>query len=224
MQKATGDYVFFLDSDDLLLPDHLEVLHRHILLEKYPDFIATKYVFNQQGVIIPSDLSDVPGGYIDFRFFIHGNPMACNFCVKRSNPNLVPFEPDRRYAIMEDWMFLLVNLAKDKLFLVDKVTVQLREHEARSMRADALLLTERRLLATDWIMQRLLLNEKEKRQLSSGSFYFCAIHYYLDGNRAAALKYWRKSIRQGGLQQKHLLMAIKIMLGYSFVAKLGRRK
>lgn len=49
MARARGEYVLFLDSDDLLHPNHLATLHTHIQAQARPNFIATKYNFNRNG-------------------------------------------------------------------------------------------------------------------------------------------------------------------------------
>ncbi|HRH65242.1 MAG TPA: glycosyltransferase family A protein, partial [Bacteroidia bacterium] len=98
---AKGTYVLFLDSDDILFNDHLETLHAKILELNNPDFIATKYQFIRNQKINLPGICKFPEGYYDYHFFLNGNPLGCNICVRRANRDLYLFEEDRKYAIKE---------------------------------------------------------------------------------------------------------------------------
>lgn len=77
--------------------------------------------------------------------------------MRRQNPGLHPFEEDRRYAAVEDWMFMLENTQQDTVYLIDAVTLTMTDHDARSMRADNSGLVRRLLLSADWMRQHLRL-------------------------------------------------------------------
>ena len=139
LTRARGEYVLFLDSDDLFHPTHLATLRQAIEEQQQPNFIATKYNFDRNGHLAPSDLEPLPAGRYGFDFFVHGNALACNICVRRNNPNLHLFEEDRRYAAVEDWMFMLENTQQDTVYLIDAVTLTMNDHDQRSMRAEPVL-------------------------------------------------------------------------------------
>ncbi|RYF36547.1 MAG: hypothetical protein EOO38_27545, partial [Cytophagaceae bacterium] len=95
-------------------------------------------------------------GPLNFDTFTQGNALACNVCVRRENPTLFLFEEDRRYAAIEDWMFLLQNTQYgDVVQLVDALTLTMNDHDMRSMRADNQGLIKRLELAADWMQQHL---------------------------------------------------------------------
>src|SRR4029079_9600458 len=98
-KRASGEYVVFLDSDDLLLPEHLEVLHNKIKDLNNPDFISTKYDFLRDGKRVKSGISASTEGYYNYKAFLNGNAYSCNVCVWKQNKNLRLFEEDRRYSI-----------------------------------------------------------------------------------------------------------------------------
>src|SRR5258705_13843248 len=106
-----------------MLPQHLNTLHTGIIERNFPDFIATKFNFLRDEKSFPSPVRKYTEGYYDYKIFLSGNPLACNFCVKKNNPSIQLFEEDRKYAIKEDWMFLIQNLRNNKLFLIDKLTL-----------------------------------------------------------------------------------------------------
>jgi len=189
-QHSLGRYVLFLDSDDWWLPQHLVVLHQAIEEQKYPDFIASKFNLERAGKQVPSDLVSLPAGYYGLELLLHGNPLACNFAVRRQNAQLVLFEEDRQYASVEDWMFLLQNMQHDNTFyLVDAVTLVMNDHDTRSMRADYQSMVRRWLKLPSWLDTHLALSPTQRKQLVGHIYYLCAIHAYAAGARRESLVY-----------------------------------
>jgi glycosyltransferase involved in cell wall biosynthesis len=191
LARAQGEYVLFLDSDDRLHPQHLRTLHEAVLAQTpRPNFIATKYDFDRDGQRRPSDLALLPAGPLGFEAFLRGNALACNVCVRRNNPQLRKFEEDRRYAAVEDWMFLLENTQHGEVVqLIDAVTLTMNDHDQRSMRSDNQGQIRRLNLAASWMQQHLTLSADQRRRLLGRVYYLCAIHAYADGHRSQALRY-----------------------------------
>ncbi|GAB2958302.1 hypothetical protein GCM10027048_26540 [Hymenobacter coalescens] len=219
LSRSAGEYVIFLDSDDLLHPNHLATLRQGIEALNRPNFIATKYDFDRNGQRHPSDTANLPAGPLGFDDFIRGNALACNVCVRRQNPRLHRFEEDRRYAAVEDWMFMLQNTQQDAVQLLDAVTVTMNDHDQRSMRADNQGLIRRLDLAAGWMQQHLQLSEEQRRRLLGRVYYLCAIHAYADGHRAQALRYTRQAAV--GLPAKTVAMLLlRTLLGPRVVGML----
>ncbi|MBC8084818.1 MAG: glycosyltransferase family 2 protein [Hymenobacter sp.] len=191
LAHAKGEYVIFLDSDDRLLPSHLATLHAKIQGLNAPNFIATKYNFDRDGLLADSDLAGLTEGWYGLDFFVNGNALACNICVRRANPTLKSFEEDRRYAAVEDWMFMLENTRQDQVYLVDAVTLTMNDHDARSMRADNTALVRKLQLALEWMLARVSLTAAQRRTLTGRVYYLCAIHAYADEHRAEAMRFAR---------------------------------
>lgn len=202
LDRAQGEYVIFLDSDDLFHPNHLATLHAAIIgMQPRPNFIATKYDFDRDGKRRPSDLSTLPAGPLGLTDFLQGNALACNICVRRQNPKLFRFEEDRRYAAIEDWMFLLENTQHgDVVQLVDALTLTMNDHDQRSMRADNQGLIRRLELAAGWMQQHLNLTPAQRRTLRGRLYYLCAIHAHIDGYQTQALRFAGKAV--SGLSTK----------------------
>lgn len=191
LRKAQGEYVIFLDSDDRMLPEHLATLHRKIDELERPNFIATKYNFDRQGVLADSDMAGLAEGWHGLDLFVRGNSLACNICVKRENPALHPFEEDRRYAVVEDWMFMLQNTQRDRVYIVDAVTLTMNDHDTRSMRSDNTALVSKLQLALVWMMEHITLTLEQRSMLTGRVYYLCAIHAYTDGHRLESLRFAR---------------------------------
>ncbi len=213
-RKSSGEYVLFFDSDDFMLSNHLSTLKKYIDSLDSPNFIATKHFLkSEKGHVIYNSSKDLKQGWYNYSALIDGNWLACHFCVKRSNPNLILFEEDRQYAILEDWMFLIMNLHGDKIFLIDEFTIQQRIHDGRSMNNNKLII-ERRDRATNYLIDRVNFSEAEKKQIQTQSFYFCAIHAYLDKNSKQAKSFLKKAYSLGGISKGVIILYLKLTLGY----------
>ena len=218
--RAGGEYVLFLDSDDQLHPNHLSTLRAGIQAEATPpNFIATRYDFDRDGRRYPSPVATVPAGRYGLDAFINGNMLACNFAARRLNPALLPFEEDRRYAAVEDWLFLLQNTQHDTVLLLDALTVTMSDHDTRSMRADNQGLIQRLELASSWMLKHLGLSLGQRSRLLGRVHYLCAIHAYADGHRGQALRYARLAwpglpVRQG------VALAVRSLLGPQLINRL----
>ncbi len=126
------------------------------------------------------------------------------------------FLEDRKYATLEDWIFIFENLGNDKLYLIDKVSISMSQHDTRS-RADNKKVIAVRNIATQWLLENIQLTEPEKKELIAWSHYYCAIHHYLDNNKAASYSETLKAIKKGGVKAKFLFMFFKSIIGRKLI-------
>jgi len=224
-QLARGRYVVFFDSDDRMEPDYLRALESAAHQSGEAGLLATHFCFlDLQGRKRASDVQRLPEGYYDYRLFLHGNPLACNVAVRKDLHGFIPFENDRRYAVKEDWMFLISNTRHHQLYLLARTCLCMLDHPGRSMLADHGKFIEKTRLATAWIIEHVELNDQEKRVLQAHSEYIIAIHRYLEGSRKPAFKALFAAIRHSGLQLKYATLFLKILAGRRLLLRLRERK
>lgn len=213
IRQAAGKYAVLFDSDDLMHAGHLQTLYDGIHRTNFPDFIATKFDFVHDGRRRSSDLAALKEGYYDYRLFLRGNPLACNICIRNPLPGIHPFEEDRRYAMLEDWMFYLQNLVTRKVYLIDQVTVSMFDHDERSMKGDNSMLVKKAALALEWMKSHLPLPAEEFRQLEAQVCYFSAIHCYLDGKRSETFRFLARATKTGGFRTAYASLFLKAAAG-----------
>lgn len=218
--KSNGKYIVFFDHDDLMLPDYLSVLYQKIMELKEPNFIAAKYEIERKNKRYSSYINTLKEGWYDYKSLLIGNPYACHFCIKKNNSALKLFKEEEKYTVLEDWIFLIENLFYDKMYLIDKVTILLIDHNNRTSRKKQDKIIQNRLNATEWLKSNIPLSLKEKKILEGHSYHFCSIHAYIDNERKKALYYLSKAIQLLGIKFSFIILFLKIIIGYNIVQRI----
>ncbi len=130
--KATGDYIEWFDSDDLMLPNHLE--EAVMMVEKY----LNPAIFALSFIIIKQDFSTVRKMILPVpscnNFLYQQNFLACNTVFVRRDIALhFPFNEDRALSACEDYELWLRIAAQHVIYTSANITSQLVEHTARSV-------------------------------------------------------------------------------------------
>ena len=219
LKKAQGQYAIFFDSDDLMHDNHLQVLGQYIGDLEKVNFIATKHDWLYNNKIKPSTVQKIKEGWYGKDLFIDGNGLACNFCVRTDNTEMILFREGRELVTMEDWIFLLENTGNDKIYLIDKTTLSLVDHNERSLTKNFQETLEKRLFATKWIEKNIPLTQKEIEKLWSSSYVFCSVFSYLDQKNAQSLGFLLKAIKIDGIDKKKLLLFLKNVLFFNRLKK-----
>ena len=165
LRQAKGDYAVFFDSDDFMKPHYLTSLQS--IITKYPDvkLLAAKYNYDNNGKTEHHPkLHSLPEGWYGQELFLKGNILACNYAIKIKDYSFNYFPPERHLSSMEDWLFLLENLAGTKIFIKDEICVTMRQHDERSMRNNQQVIAARKK-ATDWALNKIELSPSSKKEL-----------------------------------------------------------
>lgn len=131
-QRAKGELILFLDSDDILLPDAVETLVREY--QKYNDgdvFYGDSYVINEKGTII-GEHRHTDHTSIDklLSLSIYDSPVYCSGTVVRKEAILKePFDPT--YDVDEDYELWSRWLLRYKFRHVNCFTFKVRQHGNR---------------------------------------------------------------------------------------------
>lgn len=126
--KSTGDYVTFLDSDDIYYPDYLQVAKAFIINNHYPKFFHQAFeIVDEQGLVLQKKISPKPED------ILLGNYLACMGVFLKSEiakTNL--FNENRILAGSEDYELWLRIYAQHGILISDKVCSIMISHTKRS--------------------------------------------------------------------------------------------
>ncbi|MFM7218024.1 MAG: glycosyltransferase family 2 protein [Bacteroidota bacterium] len=213
IRNAKGTYIVFADSDDTFESNHLEKLHEGIVRNGYPDFLCNRFDMVRDGKHFDSAINKLPAGWYDYRLLLDGNILGMYHAIKRENPGLVFFEEDRKYAILEDWMFNISNLRKSRIYLNDALTYHLHDHDSRSMRSDQAEIITRKFRALEWINRHVALSNEDTIRLSAHCEYFAAVHCQMDGRNSDSRKHLSAAFRMNGIRMKYVLLFLRSFAG-----------
>ena len=129
---AKGEYVTFLDSDDVMYTNHLS--YANILLQKNnrPEFYKQGHeVRNEAGKLLAS-MNKVEGNANEF--ILKGNYFSCiGIFLKKDIATTTQFNNDRYLSPSEDWDYWLRLSVRFKIHYDNTVTACMLEHRGRSV-------------------------------------------------------------------------------------------
>ena len=216
--NAKGEYVYFLDSDDLLYPNHLEQAFSFIQNLKKPDWIFQEYEF----------LNKVTGKTTQIQYsktqplkslVVEGNFLSCHGVFLRKDiakKNL--FDENRELAGSEDYALWLQLAARYPLHINHTITSALVQHEARSVFNFA----PDKLIYRKELMLKKVLSDPEFNMmfseyipsLKANTYSYISLHLAMIKAKQKAINYFFKSLlaSPGSVFTRRSLAIIKHLL------------
>lgn len=195
MNNATGDIIGFLDSDDTVLPDHLEKTAQFIHSRPDHDMYCMSYTVKEGGRLRDVHLPEQIGPQL-----IKGNLLSCNgVFLRKETAGQFRFSEDRALSALEDWELWLRIAATRKVIGSPEVTSVIVQHDARSVMQATPEKIERRF---DAFFNHVLFNtdireryKSKLRRLRASCETYMALHLAMaKKHRGAALKHLFRGI------------------------------
>lgn len=197
VQKAIGEYINFLDSDDILYSNHLMEAAK-IIEEESPEIFLFNYdIFNKQTEMLNRNVlsQNIKVG----KTILSGNFISMNSVfVKREILKVHPFVEDIKFVGGEDWLLWLKLSVRFNIKYFPITTSKIVQHQARSvMQFNENSFIYRTNVLVDELEKDQVFFEKKAwaiKKIKSHMLSYTSLHAMIDGNRQIGLRYFFKSI------------------------------
>jgi glycosyltransferase involved in cell wall biosynthesis len=196
IRQAQGDYITFLDSDDIYYKGYLESAKDFILLHQFPKFFHQAFEFvNQEGEVIER--------YKPFKAedLLVGNYLACmGVFIHASVAKENLFNENRVLAGSEDYELWLRIYAKHGILISPKVSSAMVSHTHRS---ELNIKTDKLKARVDYLISTLTSNTELTQQLGknidcvvSNIYFYEAINLLIVKDRIPSLIAFINALRR----------------------------
>jgi glycosyltransferase involved in cell wall biosynthesis len=196
---ANGKYINWFDSDDIMLPNHLQEAFDFIQIHK--EFVNVFHLSyrkeNQNNEILYAQ-------HITFKTINHllykGNILSCNgVFVKKETALLNPYNENRLLSASEDYELWIRLAAQFPFYHINKHTSVIIQHDERSVltfrqteRLEKRFLLLMTLVKTNPIVLNFL--KRKANYFLMKNYLLLAVDIASTGNRTKTLKYFLKAI------------------------------
>lgn len=188
VRNAKGKYVFFLDSDDLIYPNHLQHAYEKITALNCPVFFHVRY-----GELYPDGRFKVkPLSQTHLqKNILRQNKFACQFFLIRETALQFPFSEDKDLKIGEDWEVVLKIAVRHKLYFSNEPLGAIVHHGNRSME----IASAETLLKSFSILHENLKKDPEISTSILGNvrkefMFLASLSAAIDSNKKQSLQLW----------------------------------
>ena len=193
-KAATGEYVYFHDSDDILYPNHLKEAHK--LIQANPDvvFFGLGYEIKNDKKVI--NLINKYSGDLN-KGLIKGNFLSCKVFLKHEVALNFLFNEERALSGSEDYELWLRLAARFKLHHSNTITSALILHEGRSVQNEdpQKLIKRISILETNTENDAVIfaIYKKYFSDFKSDNLSYISLHLAMSGYKKLSLKYLIRS-------------------------------
>lgn len=197
LKKANGTYINFVDSDDLLYPNHLEEAQKMINKYEMPEVFHLSYDIKDNDGGGTKEVNNFENPINDH--LIYGNPLSCNgVFIRKDVAEIHHFNENRILAASEDYELWLRLASRFPIWCNEVITSTVINHEARSV----LTINKEKFLARLNMLMELVKNNddfKKKYGHRWNTFYsatimYASLHLAMAGHKSESLGYLRKAI------------------------------
>lgn len=219
IQNSSGEYITFLDSDDMLFPNYFANANESITRHNTPPFFHLGYevVNTNDKVLLKIDYLKND----DINFIIKGNSLSCTGCFMRNDiSKSFQFNTDRNLSGSEDWELWFRVLANHGIKTDNRISAKIINHENRSILAShgsEEKLTLRKELALKYAFKDPGVQKKFRqhyKKIDAFGDSYISLHLALLGSSKRSIYYLIKSIK--GYPQivfsKRFLVIVKYIL------------
>jgi glycosyltransferase involved in cell wall biosynthesis len=194
--KAIGNYITFLDSDDVLYPSYL--LNASVVIKKNncPGVIHLAYEVKDETDKIISKMNFIQSD--TYKFLMFGNPLSCiGMFIKRDIFNRFRFNEDRDLTLSEDWELWLRLVANFGVKTDKRISAAMISHSGRSVHeSDESKLLLRKKLSLQYAFEDAMVRNKYLKYYLKMEAYFdtyISLHLALEKKKTRALFYLKNA-------------------------------
>jgi len=131
IKHASGRYITFLDSDDILYPHHLSTAFEILIKNKFPEILHSAYEITGTNGMVLKRMNKLKSINKDI---IKGNPLSCiGVFIRQDVMSANLFNEDRDLSGLEDWELWLRISAKHRFLCSNVITAAISQHDQRSV-------------------------------------------------------------------------------------------
>lgn len=212
VSKARGEYIFFLDSDDLIKENYLQEAFEMIRSTKARCIhIPYNYLINEIEYKGPN-LSGNPSIYQ-----LRQNHFACQIIIHKSCFAQFRFSENPDFKIGEDWYFILLLLSRFEFKVATQSLGLIVQHHQRTMReAPASVVLQSLEIFEDELLRHHPNPQNVLPSVKHELLNLAALHASMEKKRKMALSLMIKSLKYSPgrfMRWRNIVICKKVLLG-----------